>query len=307
MVEIKNVRLVSFTLMTASIQAIFAFIIAIIFVIGLATFAGFIPFLAPVASSLAVLGIAAIIAFPILTFISNVSTNFISAGLYNLLVPKVGGIKLEMEGDEVKSIPVVSLALITSCIMAIWAFIIGLILALGVTAFSAIMGSLINIMAPIIANATNATTAAVLPTGAALGAGGAVTALILIIGLPIMVFIIGFIGNALFAIFYNVIATKVAKIKLEFAGVTETLNELKSIPVVPAALSIAVVTLIFGLIIGIINLITYSATGNATAGVMLLIGDIIGYFIGYFIIVALMAIFYNFLAPRIGGVKLELE
>jgi len=306
MVEIKNVRLAPFTIMTSSIQAIFAFIFAIIFILGLGIFAAFIPFLAPVFGVLAAFGIAMIIAFPILTFIINVATNFITAGLYNLLVPRVGGIKLEMEGDEVKSIPIVSFSLILSCIYAIWAFIIGVIMATIITPFFAIIGALVPMMSQILANTTNATGAA-LPTGAAIGAGGIVTALFLIIGLPILAFIIGFIGNALFAIFYNALATKVAKIKLEFAAVKETLNELKSIPVVPAALAVAVVMAIFGLIIGLINLVTLSMAGDAVAGVITLIVDIIMYFIQYFIIVALTAIFYNFLAPKIGAIKLELE
>jgi hypothetical protein len=33
----------------------------------------------------------------------------------------------------------------------------------------------------------------------------------------------------------------------------------------------------------------------------------VGSFVGYFILTALIAIFYNLLAPRIGAVKLELE
>lgn len=306
MVEIKNIRLAPFTIMTSSIQAIFAFIIAIILVLTLGSLAAFVPFLAPVSGVLATFGIALIIALPILTFIINVATNFITAGLYNLLVPKVGGIKLEMEAEELNSIPVLSFSLIVACISAIWGFIIGVILAAVITPLFAIMGAAVPMIAQIFANATNATNATI-PTGAAIGTGGIITAVFLIIGLPILAFIIGFIGQALFAIFYNYLATKVAKIKLEFVAIKETLNELKSIPVIPAALAVAVVMAIFGLIIGLINLITLSMAGDAVTGVITLIVDIIMYFIEYFIIVALAAIFYNFLAPRIGGVKLELE
>ncbi len=51
-------------------------------------------------------------------------------------------------------------------------------------------------------NATNFTPAN-LPNGSAVGTGGVVIALMLIIALPITVFIVGFIVSALAAIFYN--------------------------------------------------------------------------------------------------------
>jgi hypothetical protein len=303
MVEIKHVKLAPFTMMTAWIQAILAIIFAIIFVIVGVTVAAFIPQLAPLLGILAVFGLSLIIISPIITFMVNVVINFISAGFYNLLVPRVGGIQLEMEGDELNWIPVVPFSLILACVGAIWAFIIGLILALIIVPFTTLLSTSIPVIAQAIANATNAT----LPTGAFVGTGGVVLALVLIIGLPIAVFIMGFISNALFAIFYNYIATRVAKVKLEFAVVTGTLNELTSIPVVPAALAAAVVMVIFGLIRGIMSLITFSMAGNAVMGVETLIYDIIGYFIAYFIIVALVAIIYNFLQPRIGRIKLDLE
>ena len=49
--------------------------------------------------------------------------------LYNALVPRLGGVKLELEGNDVEKIPVVSFALILSAIGAIWAFIFGLVVA----------------------------------------------------------------------------------------------------------------------------------------------------------------------------------
>jgi len=84
--------------------------------------------------------------------------------------------------------------------------------------------------AEIAADFTNATGAA-MPTGVQFGAAGIVVSLVLIIGLPIMVFVFGFIWNALFAIFYNYLVTRVAKIQLEFSQISENLHELKNIPV----------------------------------------------------------------------------
>ena len=68
-----------------------------------------------------------------------------------------------------------------------------------------------------------------------------------------MVFVFGFIWNALFAIFYNYMVTRVAKIKLEFAAISGTLHELKHIPVLQTALAVALVYAILGLIFGILS------------------------------------------------------
>ena len=63
-----------------------------------------------------------------------------------------------------------------------------------------------------------------MPTGAEFGAIGIIMSLALIIGLPILVFVFGFIWSALFAIFYNYIVTRVAKINLEFAAISGNLQ-----------------------------------------------------------------------------------
>lgn len=303
MVEIKSVKLAPFTLMSSTVHAILALIAAIIMLILFSIVGAFFP---NIGAAIALMGVAMIIIYPIAVFFIGLSTQFFSAFLYNTLVPRLSGIKLELEGSDVTAIPVVPFALILAAIEAIWAFIFGLFLAAAIAPITALISGSIPVVSQVIANATNATGAA-MPTGAAVGAFGVISALLLIIALPIAVFVIGFIANALTAIFYNFIATKVSKIKLEFAAVSDTLHELKSIPVVPAALSIAVVFTIWGLINGIINLIQYSAMGDAVTGVGSLIGNIIGNFILYFIIVALAAFFYNFLVPRIGGIKLDLE
>jgi hypothetical protein len=304
--EIKHIRAAPFTLMNASIRAIFAFIAAIIFVIAFGLVAAFIPQLGAVAGFLALIGVAVIILAPLTTFFINIMFGFVLALLYNLVAPRVGGIKLGLEGSDVKSIPVIPLALIMACISAIIAFIVGLYLALAFTPIFSIISTATPVIAQAVANATNATNMT-LPTGAAVGAAGAIFALISIILVPIMAFIFAFIGTALFAIFYNVIVPRVGAAKLDFAPVSGNDFELTNIPVVPAALAIGVVYAIFGLINGLINMISYSMAGNAVGGVVNLITSIIGYFVMYFIIVALIAIFYNILQPRIGGVKLELE
>ena len=160
--EIKEIKIVPFTLMSSSISAILAFIGAIIFAIALGIISAVLPpQLAPLGSALAGFGITAIIAYPILTFLVGLSTVFLSVMIYNLLVPRVGGVKLGMDGNNVASIPIVPFALILSIIMAIWAFIIGLLITTALAPITGLIGSSI----PLVANMTNVTA-----TGEAFGA-----------------------------------------------------------------------------------------------------------------------------------------
>jgi hypothetical protein len=300
--EIKSVELVPFTLMTSSISAILALIYAIILLITFGAIAAFIPMAGLVFASL---GISMIILFPLGTFLVYITISFVTALIYNMLVPRLGGVKLGLEGNEITQLPVVSFALILAAVSAVWAFIIGLFVALLLVPMTTLISTLIPLVAGAAANATNVTNAT-LPTGAAVGTGGVIAALILIIGLPIMVFIFGFIGHALAAIFYNFIIPKVGGVRLELAQ-AGTAHEITSIPVVAASLAIASVALIFGIIYGILQLITLASMGDAVGGIVALIMYIISYFVGTFIMVAIITIIYNFLATRIGGVQLGLE
>jgi hypothetical protein len=300
--EIKNIGLVPFTLMTSSISAILALIYAILLLITLVIAAAFIPTAGLIFASL---GLSLIVLYPIGTFLVYVTLSFVTALIYNMLVPRLGGIKLGLEGDEVKNVPVVPFALIMAGVMAVWAFIIGLILAAIIVPFTTAVSTLIPLLANITANATNMTPAT-LPTGGIVGTGGVVLAVLLIIGLPILVFVLGFIGHALAAIFYNFLIPKVGGIRLLFTP-TGTAHEITSIPVVAASLALASVSLIFGIISGIFSLVNGILAGDAGMAVGSLIGNIIGYFVGAFIMVAIITLIYNYLAPRIGGIQLGLE
>lgn len=289
--EIKSVELTAFTKMSALIYGILGFIAAVVLLIALTIVQA-----TGVAGQLGQfnlitgVGIPLIILLPVAAFFSTIAVSFFSVILYNALVPRLGGVKLELEGSEVENIPVVPFALILASIGAIWAFIAGLVLAAIVSPLFSAIGTLPE-AANITANFTNVTGSA-LPSGTGFGAVGIILSVALIIGLPIFVFVFGFIWNALFAIFYNYLVTRVSKINLEFAAITGTLYELKHIPVLPTALAVGLVYLILGLISGILS-------SNY--------GEFISNFIIYFIETALIAILYNYLAPKIGTIKLDLE
>ena len=320
--EIKSIEPVPFTVMTASISAIIGFIYAIILLIAFGTLAAFLPGAALIFASL---GISMIILYPIGAFLVYTTLSFITTLIYNMLVPRLGGIKLGLEGDQVKSLPVIPFALILSAVAAIWALIMGLLLTAVILPLTTIVSTIIPLVMQLgvavvnnataflsMSNATNLSvnatnfTAANLPNGSAVGTGGVVLALMLIIGLPIAVFIGGFIASALAAIFYNFLIPRVGGVKLMLAAAGKS-HEITSIPVVAASLAIASVALIFGIIMGIVQMITIAAAGNAVLGIEVLIYDILRYFIGTFIMVAIITIIYNFLASRIGGIQLGLE
>lgn len=300
--EIKSIKLTSFTKMSASVHAIMAFIAAVVLLIILLALelAAEVPQFG-LFKIIAGFGVSLIITYPIAAFFVTLAVSFFTVTLYNALAPRIGGIELGLEDNEVTKIPVISFALILASIEAIWAFIMGLFLAAVITPITIFASSIIPVVTsevPKYLNTTNVTFPTG-PTGAAAGTEGAILALILIIGLPIMVFVFGFIWHALSAIFYNFIVTRVAKIKLEFTAITDNLHELKSIPVVSTALAVAIVFAIFGFIQGIINAVNY--------GAFYIVKDSLGNFVEYFIAVALIALIYNFLAPRIGTIKLGLK
>lgn len=128
-----------------------------------------------------------------------------------------------------------------------------------------------------------------------------------------LMFVFGLVSNALFAIFYNYIATRFIRIQLEFKVISGTLNEIKAMPVVPTAAPLSgAVFAAFGIIMGCISLLSLAVTGNPSVGnlvndIILILINGISYFVGYFLIFALIAVIYNFLAPKIGGIKLNLK
>ncbi|NYB52925.1 MAG: hypothetical protein HVN35_10265 [Methanobacteriaceae archaeon] len=297
--EITGVKITPFALMSSSIHAVLAFIAAIIIVLTFGLIAALIPGASLFAAFISLLGIGIIILYPLTAFFVNILYTFVVALLYNGLAGRVGGIKLGMEGDEVRSIPVVPAALILSCISAIITFIVGLYMGLG----GSVVLSLISGIIPLAASSTGNATIESMFTGAGMGALSGMWAVFWIILYPIVAFIMTFIVTALFAIFYNIIIPKIGGMKLIFAESGDAF-ELTNIPAVPLALSLSVVIAVLGAIYGFIIGVL---TGDIVAAIIMLIMYAISWFIMYFIIFALAALIYNFLQTKIGGIKLMLQ
>ncbi|MGZ7048084.1 MAG: hypothetical protein ACXVHS_04015 [Methanobacterium sp.] len=309
--EIKYVKITPFTLIASSTASILALIYALIVLIisGLLTFS--LPELADFRMVITGSGIASVIIFPITAYFIIIVLGFFSALLYNLLAPHMGGIKLELEDNEITKIPIVSLSLIFASIEAIWALIIGLFGAAAIIPLSVTIGQFqtINYIFNQIINIITV----IVPISSVFGSNEFILPLFLVIGLPIGIFILGIISNALFAIFYNYVATRFIKIKLDFVKISGSLYKISSLPVVPAAAPTAAAVFgAFGAIMGFVSLLSLAVTGNPSVGnlendIAVIVINGISYFVGYFLIFALIAIIYNFIAPIIGPIKLKME
>ena len=258
------------------------------------------------------MGVASVVILPVTAYFMIMAVSFWSGLLYNRITPRLCGIKLGLNNNEITQIPVKPFTLIIASIEAVWALIIGLFLAAAVIPFTNIILMAINFAANAVERSIDISGITLL-VNTVLGTNGTTLALILIIGFPLFVFVSGIVSNGLFAVFYNYIATKIIRMQLDIEVVSGELHEIKSLPVVPAAAPLSgAVFGAFGVIMGLITLLSLAVTGNPTVGniindLMIIVLNGLSYFLGYFLIFALIAVIYNFLAPKIGGIKLYLE
>ena len=120
------------------------------------------------------------------------------------------------------------------------------------------------------------------------------TIIMILFGSFIITFVFVLIGTYL----YNFIASKGRGITLELSKENE-MTSIDSIDVMKFAIAFSIVSGVLDLIVGIIMVISGGT-------VMSLLSNVISGFVGGFIVAALIAVFYNFLAPKLGKLKLEL-
>ena len=290
--DVKSIEIVPYTLMTSSISAVLALIYALLFIIIISITSIYVPGLS--ASLIVTLAIAMILMFPTAGFLISIIQSFLTALLYNLLVPWLGAIKLGFEDmNEIKNVPVVPLALMASALGGIIIFLIMLI-----------VGPIIAVSLQVAASSAGAA----IPGLSSFPALGIVGILIMVIGVPIVMFISIFIATAIMAIIYNLLAPKIGGIKFNFGSAVENLFEIESIPVVPFAIITTVVITLFGLITQVISFIAAVAMGQSiTTQLISLVTSVLTDLVFGFIIYALTAFLYNYFRPKIGGIKLQIE
>ncbi len=302
MKELKSIKIVPYTIMNAALNAVWGFIFAIILLIFGGAFASLLSGteLAPLSGVILGISVAGLVVFPVGSFLLSIMPSFLQALLYNLLVPKLGGIKIELEEmTEVTRAEVVPFALILAGITAVFQLIMQLVIA----PLQAVLIELIGGIGTLALAATNATTGQ-LPE---IGGAGALGAILNIIISPLLTFIFVFIGAAIAALLYNLLAPKVGGIKVELAQMTDNFFGVENINPVAIGLITGAIAAVLGLILGIIFLILLAALGSIEAGILILLTYIIGGFILVFIAYALTAVIYNILAPKIGSFKIQLE
>jgi hypothetical protein len=99
---IQNVPIMSFALMYACISAVIGLFIGIIYAVVFGAIFASIP-TSTAGVNLSALGIifgaGAVVAVPILSFVGGLIFGLIAAALYNLLAPRIGGIKVRFKEE----------------------------------------------------------------------------------------------------------------------------------------------------------------------------------------------------------------
>ena len=274
--EIKSIDLSSYTLIMTGIAVLFSILSALVLTIG-------IGIISPGNIGIAVFIIPTII---VGTFMYTIYNSFSQGLFYNLLSTKLNAIKFTLDENQIVKISPNE----TATMLAVIATIQVLLLYL-VTVF----------ILPLVLNATIQT----LMFGGQELLAYELYQFLILINQPMTIilfifgtFVITFVFTLIGVYIYNILAKKGKAITVELSNENE-MTALDSIDLMSLAIAVAIINGILTLIFAIIMLIS---GGNIAT----LLTNVISSVITGFIEAALFAIFYNFLAPKIGKLKLEL-
>lgn len=275
--ELKSIELSSYTTMVTGITVLFSIITAILISIGIAA-------LMPSGSGVIIYLIPTII---VGVFMYTIYNSFSQGLFYNLLAKKLKTIAVIIEdGKEIAKISTTETATMVALISTIQFILLYLVsvLVLPLLFTSVIQTLMFTGQATLAYGIYQLLAILSQPT----------TILMLIFGTFIITFVFVLIG----AYIYNILAKKGRGVILNL-GNEGGLTAIESIEPLKLAIAFAIICGILSLIVGIISVISGGSIAN-------LIGNVLGGFVGGFIEFYLIAIFYNFLAPKIGKIKLEL-
>ena len=277
MKDLKSIDISSYTIIATGISTLISIIISII-IVGI--------FAVSVPNSISVMiYIVPTIVFG--TLICSIFSYFSQGYLYNVLSKKLGFIKLDIEGDYIKKISPKETGLIFGAITLIMAVVIYLALSLIIPLF---ISSLMTILMYASQNDV-----AVLVYQLMFVISNPVSIAVGIIGSAIIVSVFALLG----AYIYNILANSERGILVKLSK-EDNLMQLDSISPTNFAIAIGAISLILSIVIAVILIISGVPIFNA------LIDILLGFFIT-FIEALIIAVFYNFLAPKIGKLKVELE
>lgn len=275
--ELKSIDLSSYTIITTAIAVLFSIISSIVIAIG-------IGIVSPSAIGVSVYLISTLV---VGTLMYTVYNAFCQGFLYNLLAKKLNAIQIDLKDEkEIIKVSTTSTAIIISIIMTIQVILLYLV---SVFIFPLLLNTIIQTLM-----FSGQDTIAYSLYQLLLLISQPTTIAMIIIGTFIISFVFVLLGCYIYNIFAGTGRGAVVNLSRE-----DNMTSIESIDMMKFAIVFAVVAGVLNLVLALITLIS---GGNITT----FIGNVIGGFIGAFVNGALIAIFYNFLAPRLGKLKLEL-
>ena len=221
------------------------------------------------------------------TIIVCIFTYFSISYLYNILAKKFGYIKLDIEGDYIKKISTKETALIAACITLIMILVVYF-------AFSFIIPIFLSTLISILMYASQIAIATY------------IYQIMILISNPVYI-LIGILGTVIITSVFVLLATYIYNVLADSErGITVALSQedkftqLESLNPVNFSIAISAIYLILNIIIGIIMIISGTP-------IFIALTSVLGSFVYAFIVGLLIAACYNFLAPKIGKLKVELE
>lgn len=275
--ELKSIDLSSYTIISTGVATLISIVIAII-IVGL--------FAVSVPNSFGVM----IYIFPTIVFgtmISNIFVNFSTGYLYNVLSKRLGFIKFDIEEDSIKSISAKETGLLVGFITLIMILVMYL-------ATSLILPLILSSFMTLLMYSAQTGIATVMYQTMML-ISNPMTIAVGILGSVIIVSVFTLLGVYI----YNILASSNREILVKLSE-KNNLTQLDSITPLNFAIAIGAISLILNIIIAAILVISSVPIFNALVDV--LIG-----FVCAFIAAMLIALSYNFLAPKVGKLKVELE
>ena len=273
--ELKSIDLSSYTIICTAVSVLLTALISVAMAIG-------IMILAPDAGGIGILIIPTLV---VGAFMVGIYRYFSEGLFYNFLATRLRNIKIELDGGEIVKISPTETATLVATIALIQVVLAYLVSVLILPLFlSTMMQTLIMVNQALAYSIYQILMLITQP----------MTIVMIILGTFVITFVFVLIGVYI----YNLLASKGRGIVLELSE-ENGLTAIDSIDMMRFAIVIAIISVVATLITGIIGLIS---GGNAVN----LIINIISSLISGFVVAALMAIFYNFLAPKLGKLKIEL-
>ena len=267
--SLKYIDLSSITIIGTSINFFFSIIMAIILAISLIISTG--------SADISIIILLLAMVFMVLIF--SIPDYFGRAYLFNFLISKLKEINIEIiDMEKITNISVFSSAIVCSII----SLIVTTIIFPGILVVGSLLSLILQFLAPDLFY------------------------LVLFVSSPSTIafsFIFTFISVAIAASVFNLISPKIGGLRLNLTQ-EGNMTVINSINYLNLALILAVISAVMGLILCLFVSVYLSI--SLMVVLSLIIYLVLGGFVGGFIIGALMATFYNFLAPRMGELKVEL-